>query len=155
MFLQGILQRSCKFKHACDAVIHALCDIDTRMSISPGTVLCVYTVHLLCSLHIQWRHNECDDVSNNQCLDCLLSRLFRRRSKKTSKFRVIGLYERNSPGGDEFPAERPVTRKMFPFDDVIMFIREGTNIFVKFNYITLLTRLWLLTTSAWNQTFNA
>ena len=34
----------------------------------------------------QWRHNECDGVSNHQPHDCLLKRLFRRRSKKTSKF---------------------------------------------------------------------
>ena len=35
------------------------------------------------SLH--WRHNEPDGVSNHQSHDCLLNRLFRRRSKKTSK----------------------------------------------------------------------
>ena len=37
--------------------------------------------------------------------DCLLNRLFRRRSKKTSKLRVTGLCEWNSPGTDEFPAQ--------------------------------------------------
>ena len=31
---------------------------------------------------IQWRHDEHDGVSNNRCLDCLLHRLFRCRSKK-------------------------------------------------------------------------
>ena len=45
----------------------------------------------------QWRHNERDGVSNQQRLDCLLSHLFRRRSKKTSKLRVTGLGEGNSP----------------------------------------------------------
>ena len=54
------------------------------------------------------------DVSNHQPRDCLLNRLFRRRSKKTSKLRVTGLCEGNSP------VTGPVTRKMFPFDDVIM-----------------------------------
>ena len=38
----------------------------------------------------QWRQNERDDVSNHQCLDHLLNRLFRRRSKKTSKLRLTG-----------------------------------------------------------------
>ena len=33
---------------------------------------------------LQWRHNEGDGVSNHQPLYCLLNRLFRRRSKKTS-----------------------------------------------------------------------
>ena len=45
---------------------------------------------------LQWRHNERDGVSNHQHLDCLLKRLFRRRSKKTSKPRVTGLCARNS-----------------------------------------------------------
>ena len=40
--------------------------------------------------------------------------------KNTSKLRVIGLCEGNSPVTGEFPTKGPVTRKMFPFDDVIM-----------------------------------
>ena len=68
----------------------------------------------------QWRHNERDGVSNNQPHDCQLIRLFRRRSKKTTKLRVTGLCEGNSPVTVEFPHKRPVTRKMFPYDDVFM-----------------------------------
>ena len=41
-------------------------------------------------------------------------------TKETSKLRVTGLCEGNSPVTGEFPAQRPVTRKMFSFDDVIM-----------------------------------
>ena len=37
--------------------------------------------------------------------DCLLNRLFRRRSKKTSKLRVAGLCEGNSPVTGEIPAQ--------------------------------------------------
>ena len=55
-----------------------------------------------------------------QLHDCLLNRLFMRRSKKTSKLGVTGLCAGNSPGTGEFPAQIAVTRKMFPFDDVIM-----------------------------------
>ena len=51
------------------------------------------------------RHNEHDSVSNHQPHDCLLHRLFRRRSKKTSKPRVTGLCVGNSPGTGEFPAQ--------------------------------------------------
>ena len=40
--------------------------------------------------------------------------------KKTSKPRVTGLCGGNSLVTGEFPSQRPVTRKMFPFDDVIM-----------------------------------
>ena len=45
----------------------------------------------------QWRHNEFDGVSNHGRLGCLLNRLFRDRSKKSSKLRVTGLCEGNSP----------------------------------------------------------
>ena len=71
-------------------------------------------------LALRWRHNEPDGVSDHQPHDCLLNPLFGRRSKKTSKLRVTGLCAGNSPGTGEFSAQRPVTRKMFPFDDVIM-----------------------------------
>ena len=70
---------------------------------------------------IQWRHNDHDGVSNHQPRGCLLDRLFRRRSKKTSKLRVTGLCVGKSPG----PHKGPVTRKMFPFDDVIMKINPA------------------------------
>ena len=67
--------------------------------VEPGGNKC----HWLVSL--QWRDNKRDGVSNNQRLDCLLKRLFRRRSKKTSKLRVTGLCGRNSPVTGEFPAQ--------------------------------------------------
>ena len=54
---------------------------------------------------LQWRHNGRDSVSNHQPHDCLLNRVLRRRSKKTSKLRVTGLCAGNSPGTGEFPAE--------------------------------------------------
>ena len=58
-----------------------------------------------------------DGVSSHRRLDCLLNRLFRWRSKKTSKLGVTGLCEGwpvNSP------RKHPVPRKMSPFDDIIM-----------------------------------
>ena len=56
-------------------------------------------------LPLHWRHNGRDSVSNHQPHDCLLNRLFRRRSKKTSKLHVTGLCVGNSPGTGEFPAQ--------------------------------------------------
>ena len=58
-----------------------------------------------CLLSLQWRQNERDSVSNHQSHDCLPNRLFRRRSKKTSKLRVTGLCVGNSPATGEFPAQ--------------------------------------------------
>ena len=68
-----------------------------------------------CSL--QLRHNGRHDVSSHRRPDCLLSHLFGRRSKKTSKLRVTGLPS---------PHEGPVTRKIFPFDDIIMSLQSKT-----------------------------
>ena len=63
-----------------------------------------------------WRHNGPDGVSTHQPHDCLHKCLFRRISKKTPKLCVTGLCTVNSPVTGEWP----VTRKMFPFDDVMM-----------------------------------
>ena len=69
---------------------------------------------------LQRRHNGRGDVSNHQPHDCLLNRLFRRRSKKTSKLRVTGFYEGNLPVTSEFLAQRASKAEKFPFDDGIM-----------------------------------
>ena len=65
---------------------------------------------------LQWRHKGHNGVSNHQPHHCILNRLFRRRSKKTSKLCVTGLCPGNSPH------KWPVTRNMFPFHDVIMVV---------------------------------
>ena len=66
-----------------------------------------HVLNLLISL--VWRHDGRDGVSNHQLHDGLLNRLFRRRLKKTSKLRVIGLCAVTG----EFPHKGPVTRKCF------------------------------------------
>ena len=63
-------------------------------------------IFFVCTTQLQWRHNERDGVSNHRRLDCLLHYLFRRRSKKTSKLRGIGLCEGNPLVTGEFPAQR-------------------------------------------------
>ena len=54
---------------------------------------------------LQWRHDGRDCVSNHQPNDCLLNRLSRRRSTKTSKLHVTGLCAGNSPETGEFLAQ--------------------------------------------------
>ena len=61
--------------------------------------------HDLC-ISSQWRHSEPDGVSNHQCIDCLLNRIIQSRSKKTTKLRVTGLCEGNSPETGEFSTQR-------------------------------------------------
>ena len=63
---------------------------------------------------------HCDDVSNLQRYDCLLNRLFRRRSKKTSKLRVTGICAGNSPVTGELSAQKTSNAEMFALDNVIM-----------------------------------
>ena len=57
-------------------------------------------------MSLRWCHNELDGVLDHQPHDCLLNRLFGRRSKKTSKLRVTGLCAGNSPGTGEFPTQK-------------------------------------------------
>ena len=86
-----------------------------------------------CSLHhqctsshgvdsLQWRHNERDGVSNHQPHDCLLNRLFRRRSKKTSNSASLAYVRGIHRWPVNSPPKGPVTRKMFSYDDVITII---------------------------------
>ena len=86
----------------------------------------VYGALPLCDISSQLRHNDHDSVSNHQPHGCLLNRLFRRRSQKTSKLCVTGLCVGNSPGPVNSPHKGLVTRKMFPFDDVNMWLLSPT-----------------------------
>ena len=67
---------------------------------------------------LMWRHNELDGVSNHRRIDCLLNRLFRRRSEKTSKLHTT--VRENHQWLVNSPHKGPVTWNIFPFDDVIM-----------------------------------
>ena len=81
--------------------------------------------HCDVSYSLQWHHNGRDSVWNHQPHDCLLNRLFRRRSKKTSKLRVTGLWHfvRGIHRGPVNSSHKwPVMWKMFPFDDVIILL---------------------------------
>ena len=68
---------------------------------------------------LHWCHNDRDDVSNHQPHDCLLSRLFRRRSKKRQSSASLAFVRGIHRWPVNSPHKGPVTRKMFPFDDVI------------------------------------
>ena len=72
----------------------------SSISITEGNIICIFKDYRVCSDNgrrlarssslqnssLRWRHNGRDSVSNNQPHDCLLNRLFKHRSKKTSKF---------------------------------------------------------------------
>ena len=80
----------------------------------------IAVIPLLMILTLQWRHNELGGVWNHQPHDCLLTCLFRRRSRKTSKLRVTGICEGISPVTGEFPAQRASNTENVSHDDVLM-----------------------------------
>ena len=89
-------------------------DLDKVIAVVMDMVYCEYG-------SLEWRHNGRDSVSNHQPHVCILNRLFRRRSKKTSNSASLAF----ARGIQRWPVNSrhkwPVTRKMFPFDDVIMY----------------------------------
>ena len=74
---------------------------------------------------LQWRHNAPIGVSNYQLHDCLLNRLFKAQIKKDQSPASLALVRGLPRWQVNSPHKGPTTRKMFPFDDVIM--REWAN----------------------------
>ena len=72
---------------------------------------------------LQRCHNERHGVSNHQPRDCLLNRLFKAQIKENIKAARHWLLCGEFTGDRRIPRTkaRPVTRKMLPFHDGIMF----------------------------------
>ena len=66
---------------------------------------------------LQWRHNKCDGISNHQPQDCLLNPYSGAHQRKDQSSTSLA-FVRGFTG--DFPTQRPVTPKMFPFEDTIM-----------------------------------
>ena len=97
--------------------------------------------HLL--LALPWRHNGHDSVSNHQRYDCLLNRLSDADQRKHQSPASLAFVREIHRGPVNFPHKWPVTRKMFPFDDVIM--RKAMQILIVSNQIVTNRRI----TSTW------
>ena len=104
--------------------------------ISIHTVCLVLFYVLISSIHVsscdvlnplQWRHNGRDSVSNHQLHDWIVySTVYsdadqRKHESSVSLAFVRGIHR----GPVNSPHKWPVTRKMFPFDDVIMLYSPG------------------------------
>ena len=103
---------------------------------------------------LQWCHNGRDGVSNHQPHHCLHNCLFWRRSKKSSNLRVTGVCVR---GIHRWPHKWPVTREMFPFDDVIICgsqASHSTHNWVEVKFITENTRNSLQYNTVYNTNTN-
>ena len=88
----------------CYNVLNFHTNIHKRHLIALGWLLWIQ--HLIDILPQFITMNEHDCISKHQPHDCLLNRLFMRRSKKTSKLSATGLCAGNSPLTGEFPAHK-------------------------------------------------
>ena len=107
---------------------------------------------------LPWRHNERDGVWNHRRLGCLFNYLFRRRSKKTSKFCVTGICEGNPPVTDGFPSQRASNAENFSIwwrHHAQHFTRYSICVFLCSAYATLLIYNNLRQTRPgyWNQMY--
>ena len=81
----------------------------------------------ICSnLSLEWRHNGHDGVSNYQPHKCLFNRADQRKHQSSESLAFVQGIHR---GPVNSPHKWQVTRKLFPFDDVIMHcIRPTTHV---------------------------
>ena len=70
-----------------------------------------------CHNAVQWRHNEHDGFSNHQPHDCLLNHADQKKHQNSVSLAFVRGIHRWPVNA---PHRGPVTRKMVPFDDVIM-----------------------------------
>ena len=76
---------------------------------------------------LRLRYNGHDSVSNHQLHGCLLNCFFRCRSKKHQSSASLAFVWGIHQGPVNSLHKWPVTRKMFPFDDVIMTTKGHMN----------------------------
>ena len=69
---------------------------------------------------LHWRHNGQDSVSNQQPRDCLLNRYSDADQRKHQSSASLAFVRGIHRGPVNSTHKWPVTRKKFPFDDVIM-----------------------------------
>ena len=77
---------------------------------------------------LRWRHNGCDSVSNHQPHDCLLNRYSDADQRKHQSSASLAFVRGIHRGPVNSPHEWSVTRKMYPFDDVILNICEPSSL---------------------------
>ena len=74
--------------------------------------------HHLGVLSLQWHHNERDGISNHPQI--IHPTVHSSKDQRKHQRNVTGPCEGNSLVTGDFPAQGPVTLKMFPFHDVIV-----------------------------------
>ena len=89
---------------------------------------------------LQWRHDERDGVSDHQPHHCLLNRLFKYQSSASPA--IVQKIHRSPMN----PLHKwPVTRNVFPFDEVIM-----QRVSLPWNFSTMYIYVYQLIVDWWN-----
>ena len=78
-----------------------------------ATITFLFTIYLQSSL--QWRHNECDCVSNHRRRYCLPNRLFRRRAQKYQNAASLAFVRGIHQWLVNYPHKEPVNGKCLHF----------------------------------------
>ena len=78
--------------------------------------ICIHSVWIRYIPSLQWRHNKINGTSNHRRLDFFSTVSSGADQRKHQSFASLAFVK----GIHQWPLTRPVTRKMFPFDDVIM-----------------------------------
>ena len=112
------------------------CRSSIKYEIYQGEVKWGYSIHntsrttgklTFFEILLGWRHNEHDGVSNHQPHDCLINRLFKAQTKENQSSASLDFVR----GIHRWPVNSPhkgaVTRKMLPFDNVIMLYHKTPN----------------------------
>ena len=80
------------------------------------------SIHHFLQCSLQWRHNERGGVSNHQPHDCLLNIYWGADQRKYQSSASLPFLKEIHRRPVNSPHKGTVTRKMFPFDDVIVSI---------------------------------
>ena len=94
--------------------------VNEYMDVYVRWLLCGCNCVLISVVSLRWRRNGHDGVSNHQPHHCLLNRLFGCYQRKHQSSASLAFVREIHRGPVNSPHKWPVTRKMFPFDDVIM-----------------------------------
>ena len=91
---------------------------------------------------LKWRHNGRYSVSNHQPHDCVLNRLSDADQRKHQSSASLAFVRGIHRGLVNSPHKWPVTRKMFPFDDIIMTLFLSFRVYPRYLYFEQYSRFF-------------
>ena len=94
-------------------------------------------------LSLQWLHNECDGISNHQPHDGFYSTVYSRADQRKHQSSASLAFARGIHWWPvNSPHKGPLTRKRFPFDDIIMLVHNFLHILKPFVWYRMVYISW-------------